>query len=179
MVDWNEIKRSLDGVKCIKREHPLCEFHYTEKQAFKKLSKDIHYCKVTIGILGDYRKATRPATVACEKHWIVACYECSPIMMIDRLLKKAKKELASLKFRLINLPTVAKMLGRTPVASVTLTERPAETPQFGTLMQGAPTERLFLPPRTSDRPTYDDMNDNIHLIEAWLSGRKREIKVSK
>lgn len=165
-IDWTALKRSLNRVTCVRSEHPSCEYHVTESQAFSYLSKRIRETKETIEILNGFLSLAKPAKGQCDKHWISYCYECSPRSNIDRLLRVARKELASLKFRLISLPTVAEALGRQPMVAVVIAIPPpslvAPTEHlYGGLRTGNPTQRL----RASD------LDDNIRLIEAWLRGR--------
>ena len=168
-IDWFKLRKSLDRVTCIRTEHPSCSYCVTEASAFAYLSKQIHFTKETLSILLEYREVLGSNKSPCDLHNISACYCCSGTEQCDKQIKRAKKQLASLKFRLMSLPSVAKALGRSagivPVV-------PSEQQQ---IESSRPVERLFGGVRTgnpSTRKRVSDINDNIRLIQAWLAARE-------
>lgn len=172
-VNWSKLRRSLDRVTCIRREHPQCSFHYTEAQAFAWLSENIAYTKKTIAILLEWQAAALTGGIQCEKHWINDCYVCSKREHIDRLLKQARKRLASLKFQLVSLPTVASALGRVTRADAQFALQ-IEAESVGVAKIEPPIAKLFGRERTgqeTERQRRSDLDDNIRLVEAWLRGR--------
>lgn len=162
-VDWSVLRKSLPDA---------------ERRKFNWLCSEIRHCKQTIEILQGFRLAVAISKVQCEKHWIAACYECSTISRIDALLRKARKELAILKFRLISLPTVAQALGRTQAGAEAVSFGDREAVESRLENERHPIERMYGKMKTGTQETdsrlrRSDVDDNIRLIESWLKGRSQ------
>lgn len=174
LVNWDEIKKSLNRVTCIRKEHPVCEYHYTESQAFASLSRRIRETKQSIEILLEYKRLTKPVSGQCDLHWIENCAICSVIGRIEASITKARKKLGRLRFQMISLPNVAKALGRDVVTSSRL-ERSAVV-EFERKL---PIERIYGGVRAGNEPTRlrkSDLDDRIRLLDAWIRGKEEERK---
>ena len=170
-VDWNAIKSALDTKTCLRHEHPQCNYHYTEAQAFKRLSREISESKKSIEILREYRRSVSEAKLEarpCELHWIKDCAICSPLARIDRSIRIAQRQLGKLRFQLISLPTVAEALGRKA-------ESKSDAIVVPHMETKSPVERIYGGIRAGNatpRLRHSDIQDNIRLIESWLKGRQ-------
>jgi hypothetical protein len=176
-VDWTKIKRSLDRSTCIRKDHPACEYHYTEAQAFASLSRQIRETKEFLDELIALRAKAPVSTNQCELHWIQYCSECSLQGKLDRSIKVARTVLGKLRFRLVSLPTVATALGRTREQNPVSFGNGAEFAVRAEKMN-VPIERIFGRDRTgfeTQRLRASDLNDNIRLIESWLRDRQKEV----
>jgi hypothetical protein len=173
-INWTALKRSLDRVTCIRREHPQCSFHYTEAQAFSYLSREIAFGKETVSNLTEWITLVKRSTAPCELHYIHGCYECSKLRHLNDLLSKSRKRLASLKFQLMSLPTVAAAMGRTANNAVAEVPLGLQANPVESVKLEAPIAKLYGRERTGNetsRQRRSDIDDNIRLVEAWLKAR--------